>query len=73
VQKLEFRGSVYRSAFVCTEDAGIVVVCSGVCRQVRCHIPSDRSSPESLRPVAPGLEGLRRPVRILGRVSNHGD
>jgi len=29
------------------EDAGIFVVCSGVCRQLRCHIPSNGSSSQS--------------------------
>jgi len=63
--------TVKRSAFVCTRVAGIdVVIVLELVGELRCHIPRNRSSPESMRSVAPGLEGFRRPVKILGRVSN---
>jgi len=70
---------LYRIAFVCTEDAEIFVVVLEFVGKLRCCIPNNRSGPESLRQVAPSMDewhqvgGLRRPVRMLGRVSNSGD
>jgi len=41
---------VYRSAFLCTRVAGsVVVVVLELVGELRCHIPSNRSIPESLR------------------------
>ena len=48
----------------------VLVVVLELVGELRCHISSSRSSPESLRQVAPGLEVFVRPVRMLGRVSN---
>ena len=45
--------ALYRSAFVITRVAGIVaVVVMELVAELRCHIPSKRSSPESLGQVA---------------------